>query len=116
MARPRTHNYCDRELLHKELVLYKQTGHCSNELVKMFYDIIKGYSYTFKIKDKASYDDRSQLAIEHLIRYSHNYNPDKGTSFSYVTQIIKNAFRAYYNTDKKHYDRFGIYIDDLYSL
>ena len=113
MGAPIKHNYCDRDLLHKELMEFKKTGVCSNELANLFYKVCKGYGELVKTHDK---DDRTQMAIEYLLLYSHNYNPSKGSPFSYITQIIKNAYKRHYNINKRDYDRYGFNLQEIYSI
>lgn len=46
-------------------------------------------------------DDMKSEALITCVKYAHNFNPDKSdNAFAYFTQIIKNAFRMYLNTEK----------------
>lgn len=112
MGRKRIHNYCDREVLHTELLLYKGSRVYSDKLIKMFYDVCWGYIKTQNIPCKYTREDYISYAMESLLKYSHNYNPDKGQAFSYITQIIKNSFRLYH----KHYNQKYDYIYIIDSL
>ena len=86
-----------------EIVKFKETGIASDELGKMLLNIAnhlvtKGNynKYTWK-KDMVS--DSMYVCI----RYLRSFNPDKSTNaFSYVTQIVNNAFKAFLKNEKNH--------------
>lgn len=116
LGRPVKHNYCDRDELHKELLIFKASGNPSNELMKMFIDITDGFLSFNRSRREVDNEDKRAYAIQCLYLYSHNYNPEKGDSFAYCTQIVKNAFRYYHYRFIKKYEEYELLYEYLNKL
>lgn len=57
------------------------------------------------LRNYIGYPDRDGMvgaAIENMVKYVHNYNPEKGDGFSYITQCVKTSFWRYINEEKVH--------------
>lgn len=138
MSRPRKWKlYCDPNDLHTELMKMKMTGITSNQLGKMYQDIIKG------IKSRPNFcgyfgemlDEMEFLAIHNLVKYTHNYNPlyystNTNAAFTYCSRIVFQCFTmtitAYKKKEAKEskmmeyliaeaYNRFDFDNDNLYN-
>jgi len=98
--------YIDNNLLKDELIKHVETGVVSDELANMFQLLAKNLlrkgnfsGYTFK-------DDLYSDAIYDLLKYSHNYNPEKGVSaFGYITTIAYQSMVRRIVKEKKYHER-----------
>jgi hypothetical protein len=69
------------------------------------YAILEISNRTSMLRNYIGYPDRDGMvgaAIENMVKYVHNYNPEKGDGFSYITQCVKTAFWRYINAEKVH--------------
>jgi DNA-directed RNA polymerase specialized sigma24 family protein len=86
-----------------EIIIFKQTGIVTDRLGGMLLSIANNYTtkgnfigYTWK-------NDMVGDAMLTCLKYLKNFNPERSSNaFAYITQIIKNSFRAYLKEQKKH--------------
>lgn len=103
--------YIDKEEYEKEIVDYKTTGKASERLGELFMLHVQRCSSAHNWKSYTYRNDMEGLALYHLLKFCHNYNPnftkkDKGVdykpgAFSYCTTIIHHAFLQAMAKEKK---------------
>lgn len=106
--------YCDNRLLREQLSKYaeefreaKENGWNRPEIPPyVASSIVKIANGTSMHPNYHAYPDREGMvgeAILTLVKYVHNYNPDKSPSaFAYITEIAKRSFWRYIEEEKKH--------------
>ena len=91
-------NYIDRNELHSEMKVYKDTGVISERLGQLFItmvDHILGHS-NFRNYTQAVREEMKSYALLLLIKYSHNcdaYQRDARQVFNYLSTVTFNAFK-----------------------
>jgi len=103
VKRKRSVNYVDPVELLEEVKNYRSTGVCSNRLGKLLLLMATNFAskgnwsgYTWK-------QDMISEAVLTCVKYLQNFNPEKSSNaFSYVTQILGNAFKLTIINEKKH--------------
>lgn len=89
------------ELL-EEIKDYKKTGICSERLGHMLILMAKNYSSKGNFAGYTWRQDMVSNAVYTCIKYLHNFNPEKSSNaFSYITQIMGNAFKLTIIEEKK---------------
>ena len=104
----KNNKYFDNDKAHKYLIILSETNKADNALIEMAYllynqllnkQIFKHYSAELK-------EDMVSMAIFWLIKYGHNYKPDKVKSnngaFTYMTYSAEMAFRRVLTDHYKH--------------
>jgi len=95
--------YVSNAELLEEVKLYKLTGVCSERLGSMLLLIARNYSSKGNFAGYTWRQDMVSNAVYTCIKYLKNFNPEKSTNaFSYITQIIGNAFKLTINDEKKY--------------
>ena len=100
-------NYIDRNELHSEMKVYKDTGVISERLGQLFItmvDHILGHS-NFRNYTQAVREEMKSYALLLLVKYSHNcdaYQRDARQTFNYITTITMNAFKQVLQKYYKH--------------
>ena len=115
-------NYIDRNELHSEMKVYKDTGVISERLGQLFItmvDHILGHS-NFRNYTQAVREEMKSYALLLLVKYSHNcdaYQRDARQTFNYITTITMNACKQvlikYYKNQNMKRDLEQRYIDML---
>ena len=91
-------NYIDRNELHSEMKVYKDTGVISERLGQLFItmvDHILGHS-NFRNYTQAVREEMKSYALLLLVKYSHNcdaYQRDARQVFNYLSTVTFNAFK-----------------------
>jgi hypothetical protein len=106
--------YIDKDEYEVEIIKYKKVGKASERLGELFLLHVQRCSSAGNWKSYTYRGDMEGMALIHLLKYSHNYNPNftmpdektglmrKGAgAFSYCTSIIQNAFRQVLAKEKK---------------
>ncbi len=94
--------YIDKKEYDKELMNFKKTGRASERLGELFMIHTQRCASAGNFKGYTYRGDMESTAILHLLKYSHNYNPDIGKdAFSYCTSIIHHAFLQVIAKEKK---------------
>jgi hypothetical protein len=105
--------YIDKEEYEKEILDYKNTGKASERLGELFMLHVQRCSSAHNWKSYTYRNDMEGLALYHLLKFCHNYNPnfvkkdkDSGSdykpgAFSYCTTIIHHAFLQTMAKEKK---------------
>ena len=115
-------NYIDRNELHSEMKVYKDTGVISERLGQLFItmvDHILGHS-NFRNYTQAVREEMKSYALLLLIKYSHNcdaYQRDARQTFNYITTIVMNSCKQvlikYYKNQNMKRELEQRYIDML---
>ena len=115
-------NYIDRNELHSEMKVYKDTGVISERLGQLFItmvDHILGHS-NFRNYTQDVREEMKGYALLLLIKYSHNcdaYQRDARQTFNYITTIVMNSCKQvlikYYKNQNMKRDLEQRYIDML---
>lgn len=74
----------------------------TEEFGGMIFKISKNLSNKGNFNQYTYKEDFIMEGLHNTIKYFHNYKPDKGTVFNYITMICYNAFVAYIEKQKKH--------------
>lgn len=92
-------NYVKNSDLVREIIESKKNGKLTNGAIEMFIKIANESSKKLKYKDPMDREDCISSAIEDLLRYWKNFDPQKmydlgkvPNAFAYFTQIAKNGF------------------------
>lgn len=94
--------YVNNQELLEEIILYKKTGIYSDNLGKMLMKIAQRYSGHGSFSGYTWKQDMISNALCTCLKYIKNFNPEKSSNaFSYVTQIIGNAFKLTIIEEKK---------------
>lgn len=115
-----TNHYVKNADLYNEIVKYKESGKFSEELGKMLLLIAEHYTNKTQFIGYTWKADMVGEAVLTCIKYMKSFNPEKSTNaFGYITQIVKNSFKAYLKNQKKHaeiksvcYDRHTLLLDE----
>jgi len=84
--------YIDQKKLFEEIIKSKQKNELTPEALNMLILIANELSKVLKFKYEEDRKDCIAFAIEDLIRYWRNFNPEKSNNaFAYYTQIAKNG-------------------------
>lgn len=96
------HYVSNNELL-EEIVKFKDNGVISEELGRMLLSIATHYSSKSNFSGYTWRTDMISESVLTCVKYLKNFKPEKSTNaFAYVTQIIKNSFKLYITSQKKH--------------
>lgn len=94
--------YIDKKEYDEELMSFKKSGRASERLGELFMIHTQRCASAGNFKGYTYRGDMESTAILHLLKYSHNYNPDIGKdAFSYCTSIIHHAFLQVIAKEKK---------------
>jgi hypothetical protein len=93
--------YIDKEEYSKELDKFTKNRKVSDRLAELFMLHVSRISSAHNFKDYTFKSDMEGTALIHLLKYSHNYEIDKGDAFSYCTSIIIYAFMQVINKEKR---------------
>jgi hypothetical protein len=74
----------------------------TEEFGTMIFKISKNLSNKGNFNQYTYKEDFIMEGLHNTIKYFHNYKPEKGTIFNYITMICYNAFVAYIEKQKKH--------------
>lgn len=84
--------YIDQKKLFEEILKSKEKNELTPEALKMLILIANELSKVLKFKYEEDRQDCIAFAIEDLIRYWRNFNPERSNNaFAYYTQIAKNG-------------------------
>lgn len=84
--------YIDQKRLLQEIIKSKEQNELTPDALKMLMLIANELSKVLKFKYEEDKKDCVAFAIEDLIRYWRNFDPDKSSNaFAYYTQIAKNG-------------------------
>jgi hypothetical protein len=84
--------YIDQKKLFEEIIKSKEKNELTPEALNMLVLIAGELSKVLKFKYEEDRKDCIAFAIEDLIRYWRNFNPEKSNNaFAYYTQIAKNG-------------------------
>ena len=89
--------YLNTKELHKEIIVCQNRGEFSGTLYKMCKKVIDSYSWNFNYFEPEVREDCKGFAMERCYKSYHNYDPDRGNAFTFVTQVIKSAFYFEFN-------------------
>jgi hypothetical protein len=103
MARKKSIYYVDPVELLEEVKLYKSSGKCSERLGALLLLMARNFSSKGNF---AGYTWRADMVSEGVltvVKYLRSFNPEKSSNaFSYITQILTNAFRLTIINEKKN--------------
>lgn len=93
-------NYVDNEKLLEALKVYKkeynrspETARINNYIGKCIYNIAENLATLPKFHNYSYIDEMKSDGIENVLKYIHNFNPDKyDKPFAYITKIVYYAF------------------------
>ena len=94
----------NKELL-PEIIDYKESGTMTEELGAMIMAIATNYSNKGNFSNYTWKDDMIMEAVYTVLRYIHNFDPDKQkhpNPFAYITTICHHAFINFIRKQKKH--------------
>ena len=104
--------YIDPAAFTKEIVAYRE--HCAafkelgnptpkipSGIAEKLTLLARRLSFSPKFRNYTYRDEMIQDGLEDCIRYFHNFNPTKGSPFSYFTQILYYAYVGRIQTEKK---------------
>lgn len=110
-----TNYYVDAEELKEQAIIYKTTAlytsagkyqygsaNVTDEFGEMILKISRNLSNKTNFNQYTYKEDFVMEGLHNTIKYFHNYKPEKGTVFNYITMICYNAFVAYIEKQKKH--------------
>jgi hypothetical protein len=98
-------NYVKNDELLKEIIQFKIDGRASENLGGMLMKIANHYSSKGSFSGYTWVNDMRSDAVLTCLKYLKNFDPAKSTNaFAYVTQICKNAFKAFIKNQNKHGD------------
>jgi len=115
--------FIDNLKLHELLIEYKKNKEIDNstriseELGGLFNILVDNMSYhrrwinyseNWKVEMKSD-------ALYNLCRYAHNFNPEKGTAFNYLSMYIWNAFLARTTKERISNQRDELVRDRIYN-
>jgi len=84
--------YVDQKKLFEEILKSKEKNELTPEALKMLVLIANELSKVLKFKYEEDRQDCIAFAIEDLVRYWRNFNPERSNNaFAYYTQIAKNG-------------------------
>ena len=84
--------YIDQKKLFEEILKSKEKNELTPEALNMLILIANELSKVLKFKYEEDRKDCIAFAIEDLIRYWRNFNPERSNNaFAYYTQIAKNG-------------------------
>jgi DNA-directed RNA polymerase specialized sigma subunit len=90
--------YLSNTNLYAQAVLSKDLGVPTDELIKMWILLVARILWKLRYRDEMDREDCSQSALEDLLRYWHNFNPDKyHNAFAYFSTIAKNGAAKGFN-------------------
>jgi hypothetical protein len=96
-------NYVKNDELLKEIIIFKSVGHASEQLGMMLMKIAAHYSSKGSFSGYTWVSDMRSDAVLTCLKYLKNFDPQKSSNaFAYVTQICKNAFKAFIKNQNKH--------------
>lgn len=104
MKESKPHYVKNKDLL-PEIVSYRETGICSEELGTMFLLIAKNLSNKGNFINYTWKEDMIQEAVLTCVKYSKNFDTDKSKNpFAYITTICNHAFVNFINKQNRHSD------------
>ena len=90
-------DYLNNKTLHKELIVCQNRGEFTRDLYKMISLMIDRYTWRFTYANGDIRQDCIGYAYERCYKGYHKYDPNRGTAFTFITQIVKNAFYFEFN-------------------
>lgn len=94
--------YIDKKEYGEELLKYKDSRKASDRLGELFMIHTQRCASAGNFKGYTYRGDMEGMALLHLLKYSHNYDVNKGKdAFSYCTSIIHHAFLQVIAKEKK---------------
>jgi hypothetical protein len=107
--------YVDAQELKEQAVIYKTTAqytsagkyiygsaNVTEQFGEQIYKISRNLSNKTNFNQYTYKEDFIMEGLHNTIKYFHNYKPEKGTVFNYITMICYNAFVAYIEKQKRH--------------
>jgi len=101
--------YIDKEEYNKELIHFAKSGKASDRLGELFIIHVNRCASAANFKNYTYRQEMESQALYFLLKYSHNFNPEKQRkngkepdAFAYCTQMIHNAFLQVIAKEKKH--------------
>lgn len=102
-TRPRKVNYLNNADLLKQVILSKERGKMSDELAKMLMLLVQRYASRGNFVNYSYNDDMQSAALLQLMTSWSTFKPERSSNpFAFYTECIKNSFRYYLTTEKKH--------------
>ena len=96
-------NYLNNADMLKEVIKSHQMGQMSPGLAKMLTLLAQRYGSKANFANYTYNDDMQAYALMMLCKTWKNFNPEKSSNpFAYYTQCVKNCFKQYLVTEKKH--------------
>lgn len=111
VKKKRKNHYVDKHLMNEEILKFKETGQVSNELGKMISDISSHFARHPQFRRYQKLNVQEELIGEGIIaclKALRSYNPKRGdhtkkpNPVAYMTEVCKNAFKAYLIKHYKH--------------
>lgn len=101
--RKRVVNYLNNKDMMIQVIESHRIGKMTDELAKMLTLLTKRYGSRANLVNYTYNDDMQAYAMMMFCRTWKNFNPEKyNNPFAYYTQCIKNCFRQYLVSEKKH--------------
>jgi hypothetical protein len=102
MAKKKSAHYVSNNDLLQEIKLYKSTNVISENLGKMLLLMARNYSSKGNFANYTWRQDMISNAVFTCVKYLKNFNIEKSSNaFSYITQIMSNAFKLTIIDEKK---------------
>jgi len=108
-------NYLNNADMLKQIELSHKQGKMTEEFGRMTIELCKRYAKHPKFANIYSHEeDMKAYAIMTVVKVWKSFNPEKSNNpFSYFTQILRHAFYAYGNSEKKQQDAKAAVKKDL---
>ncbi len=129
MTKKKNEYYIEPKVFIPELKAWKEARaldpsvQWSDSLCKKFMKIIEGLSHHKSFSGYSYIDEMKDEALFHIMKYGHNYNPDKlddkgrpYNPFSYYNRIAWQAFVSIINKEKHQQMIKGEYLRKNYTL